>query len=254
LTRFLEVVVVDSGSEDATPDIARNFGATVLQFKWNGGYPKKRNWVLLNYRFKTEWILFLDADEIVDSAFCEAAAAAVKSQRHDGFWLHYTNYFLGRKLDYGVRQQKLALFRIASGLYERVDEDAWSTLDMEIHEHPILTGSAGEIHVPIQHEDFRGMSKFIDRHREYATWEAKRFLMLERESGANAPTLTERQRFKYKHIQKWWYPWLYFTYSYIVKRGFLDGSAGFYYAFYKAWYFLTIRLIVRELRGASHIR
>ncbi len=253
LAQFSEIVVVDSLSEDATPDIARRFGAKVLQFDWNGRYPKKRNWVLLNYSFNTEWVLFLDADEVVSDDFCKAAAAAVQSKRRNGFWLSYTNYFLGKRLRHGVAQRKLALFRIGSGLYEKIDERGWSKLDMEVHEHPIIEGAVGEIGVPIEHSDFRGIDKFLDRHRDYAAWEAQRFLLLERESGPGASTLTDRQRFKYKNIQKWWYPWFYFAYTYIAKRGFLDGAAGFYYAFYKAWYFLTVRLLIAEFSkiGAS---
>lgn len=57
---------------------------------------------------------------------------------------------------------------------------------------------------------------------------------------------TARQRFKYRHLAKWWYPWFYFLFAYGVKRGFPDGAAGFHHAFYKAWYFQTIRLLIRE--------
>jgi glycosyltransferase involved in cell wall biosynthesis len=65
LARFSEVIVVDSASTDATPQVVRHFGAKLLQFEWNGRYPKKRNWVLLNHELSTKWVLFLDADEIV---------------------------------------------------------------------------------------------------------------------------------------------------------------------------------------------
>ena len=47
LDRFAEVVVIDSDSRDATKDIARSFGAKVINFEWDGRYPKKRNWMLL---------------------------------------------------------------------------------------------------------------------------------------------------------------------------------------------------------------
>jgi glycosyltransferase involved in cell wall biosynthesis len=247
LSRFKEVIVVDSASADRTVEIARERGAKVLQFGWNGQYPKKRNWVLLNQRFSTEWVLFLDADEFVTDAFCDEVARAVTSGAYDGFWLNYRNYFLGQELRHGVTQRKLALFKVGKGLYERIDEQAWSPLDMEIHEHPIIEGATGEISTRIDHRDDRGIAKFLERHRDYAVWEANRILLLERQSSKSAQ-LTSRQRFKYANIENWWYPWFYFVYTYIVKLGFLDGSAGFYYSFYKAWYFLSIRLLVRDLR------
>ena len=59
---FEHVILVDSGSTDRTLEIAAEFGREVVQFKWNGEFPKKRNWILRNYKFQTPWVLFLDAD------------------------------------------------------------------------------------------------------------------------------------------------------------------------------------------------
>ena len=53
------VIVVDSRSTDGTPDVARELGAVVLDFEWNGQFPKKRNWTLRRYDFKTKWVLCL---------------------------------------------------------------------------------------------------------------------------------------------------------------------------------------------------
>jgi glycosyltransferase involved in cell wall biosynthesis len=246
--RFSEVIVVDSSSTDRTPEIAHEHGAKLINFDWNGCYPKKRNWVLLNHQLASDWVLFLDADEIIDDAFATAAERAVRSTEYAGYWLNYTNYFLGRPLKHGLPQRKLALFKVGAGLYERIQEDRWSGLDMEIHEHPIIEGPVGEIKERIDHNDDRGIAKFIDRHRDYALWEARRTCLLEEGDSGAWTKLTERQNFKYRHIDKWWYSWFYFLYTYAMKAGFLDGRAGFAYAFYKAWYFLTIRLMIGEIR------
>lgn len=245
LGRFAEVVVIDSGSTDDTVAIAESFGARVVTFKWDGRYPKKRNWFLLNAPPTQPWVFFVDADEFVDDTFCDAVADAVRQERSNGFWLNYTNYFLGQRLGHGLPQRKLALFRTGGALYERIEEQAWSPLDMEIHEHPIVEGMVGEIAAPIDHQDYKGLGKFIEKHRDYAMWEAHRYQALQGNSAAWAD-FTERQTFKYRNLAKWWYPAFYFLYTYLVKRGFLDGGAGFHYAFYKAWYFQTIRLMIRE--------
>jgi glycosyltransferase involved in cell wall biosynthesis len=249
LSRFANVIVIDSGSDDDTPMIALRYGAELVQFVWDGKYPKKRNWILLNHKFNTDWVLFLDADEFVDDTFCDAVALAVDQGGYDGFWLNYTNYFLDRELKYGLPQRKLAMFKVGSGLYERIDEMSWSKLDMEIHEHPQIDGKVGEIAAVIVHHDFRGIGKFVDKHTDYAIWEAHRYLLLEKSGGLRGKGLTGRQRFKYRNISRWWYPWFYFLYTYCFRLGFLDGTAGFLYAFYKTWYFITIRLLICEVRA-----
>jgi glycosyltransferase involved in cell wall biosynthesis len=251
LDRFFEVVVLDSDSTDKTADIALRYGVTLLNFSWNGQYPKKRNWYLLNHKPACRWVLFLDADELVDESFCDSVAAAIQSKRFNGFWLNYSNYFLGKPLRYGLPQRKLALIRVGYGLFEKVPENDWSHLDMEIHEHPIIEGEVGEILQCIEHNDDRGIAKFIDRHSDYAKWEAQRFLVLESDDNGEMPPLTDRQAFKYRNLKKWWYPWFYFFYVFIVKRGFFDGTTGFLYAFYKAWYFLSIRLLILEHKSVK---
>jgi glycosyltransferase involved in cell wall biosynthesis len=251
LARFGEIIVVDSSSTDRSGEIARAVGACVVNFEWNGHYPKKRNWFLLNHRLAFDWVLFLDADELVDDAFCEVVCAAVQSGRHNGYWLNFSNCFLGRPMAHGVAQRKLALFRAGKGLYERIEEESWTQLDMEIHEHPVIEGSVGVIETRIEHRDDRGVARFIDRHRDYALWEARRVQQLKRGDDAGWAALTDRQRFKYRYITRWWYPWSYFIYAYFIKCGFLDGAAGLYYAFFKTWYFLSIRLLIIESQRTS---
>jgi glycosyltransferase involved in cell wall biosynthesis len=248
LGKFADILVVDSGSTDSTLEIAAIYSANVLQFSWDGAFPKKRNWALLNYNFKTEWVLFLDADEVVDDSFCSELAKSLQNTDKAGYWINYRNYFLGQPIRYGISQRKLALFRVGCGLYERIEENAWSGLDMEIHEHPVLSGPVGELTSCIDHRDFRGLDSFLKRHIEYAKWEAERYQALHDSGLNNAVHLTERQRFKYRHLGKWWYPWLYFSATYFFKFGFLDGRTGFATAFYKAWYFETIRQFLIEKR------
>ena len=58
-----EVFVIDSQSTDATPEIARSYGAKVVQFHYQGGWPKKRQWAMETLPLAYDWILLVDADE-----------------------------------------------------------------------------------------------------------------------------------------------------------------------------------------------
>ena len=92
---FDEVVVVDSGSVDHTVEVAQQAGAKVLQFKWEGGFPKKRNWTLRNHIFAHPWVLFLDADERMNAEFVAELRETLRDTPHAGFWISFTNWFLG---------------------------------------------------------------------------------------------------------------------------------------------------------------
>lgn len=247
LGRFAEIVVVDSGSTDRTEAIAREAGAEYLLFKWDGKFPKKRNWVLMNREFRTPWILFLDADEYIPEAFVDELARTLPGSTHDGFWIRYSNFFMGRELRHGSPMRKLALIRAGAGLYERIDENEWSKLDMEVHEHPVLKGTVGELSATIEHNDYKGLHAYIARHNDYSSWEAARYEKLETTPEAWAH-FTPVQRRKYASLAKWWLAPAYFAHSYIAKRGFLDGGTGLVFALMKAIYFFQIRLKIVERR------
>ena len=252
LRDMASVVVVDSGSIDGTVETAQEWGAEVIQFNWNGSYPKKRNWALQTLNFTTAWVLFLDADEVVTPAFISALRAAIQSSTYVGYWLNYANFFQGRLLRFGVPQRKLALFKVGTGLYERIEDTGWSDLDMEVHEHPILNGAIGQLHSRIRHEDFSDLSAFLNRHNKYSTWEAHRYLAQIAGEVSKGRKLTFRQRVKYALIQSRWLSVIYFFYTYVLLGGVFDGSAGLHYAIYKARYFFDISQKIEELRRGKH--
>lgn len=246
LGRFARVVVVDSGSTDRTCEIACEYGAEVVDFRWNGQFPKKRNWMLRNHSFDTEWILFLDADEYVTEEFCDELARTLPECPHDGMWLAYHNHFMGRYMRHGEAFTKLALIRYGAGEYERIDEERWSHLDMEVHEHPVLAGTIGRIESPIDHDDYKGLHSYIRKHNEYSSWEARRYMKLVEQEPSARQHFTRRQRFKYGAIRRWWLAPTHFLASYVFRLGFLDGHAGFAFAMLKAIYFFQIRLKIIE--------
>ena len=216
-------------------------------FKWNGLYPKKRNWFLMNYTLSTDWVLFLDADEYVSDAFCDEVAAAIGRQPHAAYWLNYTNYFLGRELKHGVPQRKLAMFKVGAGLYERIDEAAWSQLDMEITNIRLLRGASASSSARVSTIAIVAALPNSSTGTAIMRCGRPRKMLLSSQPERNSQ-LTQRQRFKYGHIESWWYPWFYFVYNYVFKLGLLDGAAGFYYSVYKE-HGISSRFLIRLLVG-----
>ncbi len=251
LGRFAKVVVIDSGSTDASKEITLRASADWVEFSWNGRFPKKRNWYLRNHQIETPWVFFLDADEYVDDAFCGELERVLPTTTHSGFWINYDNWFLGRRLRHGDANRKLALFRVGAGEYERINEDRWSYLDMEVHEHPVLTGTSGEISARLDHRDYRGFDHWLRKHNDYSTWEAHRIALLRLTGKFGSAELTKRQRQKYNSIGKPWLPTAYFLHMYLAKGGFRDGYAGFAYAFAKAVYFWDVGVKLRELKAET---
>jgi glycosyltransferase involved in cell wall biosynthesis len=239
-----DIVVIDSGSTDKTKSIASNFGVNVIDFKWNGKFPKKRNWYLRNHTPGTKWVLFLDADEHLTTSFKDTLPTALADETKVGYWLSYTRYFKGKELKGGYPLYKLALFKLGAGEYEHIEEYEWSKLDMEVHEHPVLTGEVGYIKAKIDHKDSRdGLEHYIQKHKEYAAWEARRVVNME-----GAVNGSWRQKAKYALIKSGLIAPAYFIGSYLLMGGFRDGKEGLEFAKLKMDYFRQVRRNMRELR------
>lgn len=246
-----KIVVIDSGSTDNSKLIAAKNEVEVVDFKWDGKFPKKRNWFLRNHTPSTKWILFLDADEYLTADFKSdlrnALSANTDKDEIVGYWLNYSIYFLGRKLKGGYPLTKLALFKVGAGEYEKIEENQWSNMDMEIHEHPILNGKTAVIKSKIDHRDFRGLDSYIDKHNQYAAWEAARFSQILKDADLRKQ-FTWKQRMKYKLINSVWIGPVFFLGSYIFMGGFRDGSRGFAFAILKMSYFTQIYCRLKEYK------
>lgn len=242
-----KIVLIDSGSTDNTRQIAESFSVPVVDFVWNGKFPKKRNWFLRHHQPETKWVLFLDADEYLTESFKNELRTSLANTENVGFWLNYSIYFLGKPLKGGYPLKKLALFRVGAGEYEKIDEDQWSRLDMEVHEHPVLTGPVGVIHSKIDHRDERDLRHYIAKHNEYASWEAARYVKLKAET-TSTNHLSWKQRLKYRLSGSIWIAPVYFFGCFFLMGGFRDGGRGFAFAILKMAYFVQVYCKIKELQ------
>ena len=252
-----EIVVIDSNSTDLTVEISKNYSATVVNFDYKGGWPKKRQFILDTYQFKTKWVLLLDADEILTDAAKQEITKAVQSDHYDGYYLWFRLEFLGKMLlksDPGLR--KLSLFKIGKGGYEkRYGDQDISMGDMEVHEHVIVNGKVGELREPIFHRNFNNLSRFIIKHDEYSNYECKVHTEGERTAIEEKFWGSKEQRRRYikkKLIRNPLSPIFFFFYLYIFKGGFLEGRPGFYYIIYQCIYLYFVSSKIYEIEHVNN--
>jgi glycosyltransferase involved in cell wall biosynthesis len=247
-----DVVVVDSGSTDGTPEIARSAGARVIDFKWNGAFPKKKNWALANIDWKHEWVFILDADERVTAPLAVAMRAAVTGGRHAGYYVNRRFWFLDGWLNHCgyYPSWNLRLFRHALGRYEQpAGAAATGSGDNEVHEHVELQGTAGYLDGEMEHYAFPDIATWVEKHNRYSSWEARVQVQGVAEDAAGLdPALARKRRLRRLAWRLPFRPTLRFLYHYVWRAGFLDGYRGFVFCRLMGWYEFLNAAKAAELR------
>lgn len=242
------VFVVDAGSQDATAQIARSAGATVVEHEWQG-YSEQKNWALENLPIETEWVLFLDADEYLTPQLIGEIRTRVATPDHVAYYVPRMNIFMGTVLRHAwwYPDHQLRLFRVGRGRFET----------RAVHESVLVEGEAGFLDSTLFHENLKGIDAFVARHLKYAGLEAQEMLRVRQgalagqRTGRLFGTWPERRRFLKLNV---WYrmpgrPLVRFVWLYFVRRGFLDGRAGRVYCSLLASYEALIDAKLAELEA-----
>jgi glycosyltransferase involved in cell wall biosynthesis len=259
--RVARVVVLDSHSADRTAEIARGRGAEVVQFDYRGGSPKKRQWALDNLEMDTPWVLLLDADEAVpEGLWAEMAREVASPSARDAYLITKGFHFLGKPFRFGgFSHAAVLLFRRGKARFEQIlteRGDSQHGLDMEVHERLIVAGRIGKLRTPLIHEDFKGLQAYIDRHNRYSTWEAAVRWSCLRTGRYGQETIRprlfgntqERRRFLKTLVMRLPFePWLWFSYHYLFRLGFLEGRRGLIASQIRASYISQCRAKVYEM-------
>ncbi|MBA3848444.1 MAG: glycosyltransferase [Opitutus sp.] len=249
-----EVVVVDSGSADATRAIAEQAGARVVDFRWDGRLPKKKNWALANLPWKHDWVFIIDADERATPEMAAAmrAIAADPQPPHAGYYVNRRFRFLDGWLNHCgyFPSWNLRFFRHRLGRYERAAGGDTGSGDNEVHEHVVLQGAAGYLPGVMEHHAFPDIATWVEKHNRYANWEARQQV----EAGSSSspaspdPGLVRKRRLRRLAWRLPFRPTLRFLYHYVWRAGFLDGYRGFVFCRLMGWYEFLCATKAAELR------
>jgi glycosyltransferase involved in cell wall biosynthesis len=254
-----EIFVVDSQSRDETAHAAEEYGARVVQFQFNGTYPKKKNWALDNLPFRNEWVLIVDADEVVIPELAEEIARRTATDDADGYYLNMKYYFLGRRIRHcGYAEAwNLRLFKHRLGRYEKMPVTAGSqTGDNEAHEHVELAGKARRLVHELDHYAYPTIAAWVEKHNRYARWEAQMYQRFLREPAPASigPGKRFKRWLKKVYLRLPMRPLVRFGYAYVVRLGFLDGMPGLVFCTLLSFYDFLCWANVYEQRVASAAR
>jgi glycosyltransferase involved in cell wall biosynthesis len=223
------LLVLDSGSTDATVQIASAMGAEVhpLEFE-NFSIHRQRGLSLVH----TEWTLFVDADERVPEALAAEIAAAVRSDEFAGYWIARRNVFWGRTLAGGGwwPDWQLRLLRTAKAHYDPT---------RTVHEVAELDGIAGRLAEPLVHLNYDSWHEFRTKQRSYALLEARR-----RSLSRPAPRTRSFISLPLREVWR----------RFVALGGWRDGATGAALALAMAYYEGVTLLEQRRLHGRGQPR
>lgn len=240
-----DVHVLDSGSTDNTLEVAKAYGAKI-SFNNFESFGKQRNFALEHLDIKNEWILFLDADEVVTPEFLEAMKEAISEADENtaGFYCCWKMMLEDRWLKYCDNFPKWQFRVLKKGRASFTDFGHGQ-------KENAVSGELRYINEPYLHYSFsKGWTEWIARHNKYSSQEAHARLhqrppiknIFSRHTSMRNPALKSWL----SRVPGW--PILRFLHAYFFNLGFLEGTPGLIYCVNMAYHEFLIKIKMRELR------
>jgi glycosyltransferase involved in cell wall biosynthesis len=226
ITKLVDkIIIVDSFSTDGTCEIGKEFGAEVVKRKFDD-YSSQRNFAL-SLVSDDEWVLMLDADEILSTELVNEISALSVETSQVAYYMKRVDVFCGKKLKYA-----------SENLYfPRLFRSDKIVISRSINEQYEFIGSTGRLKGVLLHYSFnKGIQDWLHKHVRYAYMESN---LLE---AKNIKPSTLRQSIKIIVYKSRFKIFIMFMYYFFVKRGFLDGRRGLLYINLKLSYEKNINL------------
>ena len=196
-----EILVVDSGSEDATRAIADVKGCRVIEKEWLGFGRQKQFAVSVAQH---DWVLCLDVDERVSAELADSICAAMQNPPHQAYRMPRRNRFLGKWLQHGEGYPDWSL-----RLFNR-QHASWS--NDEVHETVMTTVDVGRLMGDLLHDSAEEVTNYLAKQNRYSSLHAQALY----DQGVRAG-----------YGKLFFSPLARFIKFYILRLGFLDGGPGF---------------------------
>ncbi len=225
-----QILVVDSYSTDRTIEILKkNPRVRILQRKFDN-FADQCNFGLTN--ITTEWVLSLDSDYLVTSRWVNEASQISKDINLSAYIIPLKIYIYGKPIKSSIVPPRIALYKKSSAHYE-----------MDGHGHKVkITGKISRFSHPIFVDDQKKLSVWFKNQATYAEDEAEKLLKI------NFIKLSFSDKIRSLYI---FAPFLVFLYCIIFKLGFLDGWRGWYYAFQRAFFELSLSISLIDKKISS---
>ncbi len=223
-----EVIIVDSGSDDDTVNLARAMRSDVRVFENSfEDFGQQRNWALDNTHPRNQWVLFVDADELCTEEFFAEVGQFIEETDCVGGYIAGRNYFMGKWLKHSTMfpSYQLRLLRIGEVRYEKAGHG----------QREVVDGKLAYLKEGWRHESFsKGVAEWIARHNNYSTQEVILILKLRQEKmqwfDLFSPLPIKRRRaLRRLSVRLPFTPVLMFVYTYLFRLGVLDGLPGLTY-------------------------
>lgn len=210
-----EIVVIDDASSDETAAIATRLGAKVYSHPLENDFAKQRNYGLT--KATGEWILFVDADEVVSSKLAQEIQKTIQTTRAQGFLIKRVDSLWGKTLQHG-ETGNIYLLRLA-----RKDAGKWQG---RVHETWLVAGKVEKLQHVLLHFPHPTISEFLAEINFYTSLRAEEL----HKKGVRATCLSIL-----------FYPKAKFVLNYFFRQGFRDGLPGLIFALLMSFHSFLVR-------------
>ncbi|MDO8638368.1 MAG: glycosyltransferase family 2 protein [Candidatus Daviesbacteria bacterium] len=208
-----EIVIVDGGSADKTLEVAKKFGAKIIQTNNPQNFHINKNKAI--DAATKDWILQLDADEIVSKDLVEEIKKVCEDSEINGYWIPRKNLFLGKFLTKGGQYPDYTLRFYRKGFGRLPGKD--------VHEQAVVRGKVGYLKNDLFHLRDKSFSIYLERFNRYTDLLASQ--LSQSSFPVNMPTFADYILIK---------PFVWFVKAYLRHRGYVDGFPGFVFALFSS--------------------